>query len=325
MVTLLTKDEVSEQLDMGTAIDVVEEAFRDQQHSIVPDRMQLKQSDPDGEMFVLSGVVSSIDVFGHKTVSVYPDNDERGLPRTLGAISLYDNDTGALTAVMDGTHITNYRTGAIGAVAARHLAPADVETIGIVGASTVGRHQALALDTELAPKTIRMYSRSAMKHEAVRELQDRVTADVVAAESAAAACADAGIIVAATTSPTPVFPTEAVREDALVVGVGSNDPSMRELPGGVMERAEYVYVDDYDRCLTVGDIADAIDEGRLTKEAVVPIGELLTAPSPPDQTGGVAVVKSVGSILLDIHVGSSVLERAEREGLGQMVDLQGLE
>lgn len=325
MVRFLTKDEVEATLDMSAAIDAVEDAFRLQKDAIVPNRVQIKQDDPEGDVFVMPGVVGASDTLGLKTVTIYPGNDERDVPRSLGTVLLHDNETGVLESVMDGTHITNYRTGAIGAVAARHLAPDGASVAAIFGASTQGRHQALALDTELDLDTIRIYSRSETKHEAVDALSDRVDADLVAADSPVAACETADVVVAATSSPEPVFPAEAVREGALVVGIGSNDSSMRELPGGVMERTERVYVDDYDLCLTVGDIADAIEEGRLTDDDVVRFGELLAEDPPyraPDET---TVVKSVGSIVLDVHVGERVLERAAEAGAGRTIDLQGVE
>lgn len=323
MVRIVDKQGVEQMLDMELTIDAVEQAFHYQSEAIVPERIQIKQDDPNGEVFVMPGVIESSETLGLKTVTIYPDNDEYGVPRSLGTLLLHDNETGLLDSILDGTHITNYRTGAIGAVGARYLSPDDTSVAGIIGSSTQGRHQILALDTELDLETIRVYSRSDMRYETVEMLSDRVSADLVAVDSAAEACRDAAIVVAATAATEPVFPSDAVRDDALVVGIGANDPDMRELPGEIVGRAEQVYVDDYDLCITVGDIADAISEDRLTEDDVIPFGSLLGQEPPyrsPDET---VILKSVGSIVFDIHVGSQILKRAEKEDVGVQIDLQG--
>ena len=320
MTRVLSKAQVGRFIEMETTIDAVEDAFRLHGDELVPERIQLKQ--PHGETFVMPGVLGHTETMGVKVVTIYPGNDAHGIARSLGTILLHDNDTGELTAVMDGTHITNYRTGAIGAVAARHLAPSNSTTVGIIGSSTQARYQALALDTELDLETIRFYSRSAQNEAAVEALQSETEATLQAASSAAAACDRADIIVTATDSPTPVFPATAAQNAVLVIGVGSNDSSMREIPGEIIERGGRVYVDNYDQCLPVGDIADAIDEGRLSTADIVPFGTLLAddSPSSPSET---VVVKSVGSIVFDIQTATRLLETASDADVGSDIDLQG--
>ena len=110
------------------------------------------------------------------------------------------------------------------------------------------------------------------------------------------------------------------------MSLGSNDPSMREIPGETMGRADAVFVDDYDLCLRVGDVADAIEEGHLTEDAVLTMTELVTSGEfGPAEGDAVSVVKSVGSFALDIPVSERVLERAVADGRGSTFDLQGVE
>ncbi len=79
------------------------------------------------------------DVAGVKVVSVYNDNPKKyGLPTTIGTIILYDPETGVPKAIMDGTLITDYRTGAVSGVNAKHLARKDSRSLAIVGAGVQG-------------------------------------------------------------------------------------------------------------------------------------------------------------------------------------------
>lgn len=151
--------------------------------------------------------------------------------------------------------------GAIGAIGVRYLAPEDSTSVAVFGSGTQGHYQALALAAELDPERITFYSRSGKKHDAVRVVEDAVTATVTAAETATDACQGADIVVA-TNASTPVYDDADLKPGALVIGVGSNNPERREIPGKTMVRAEHVYVDDYTLCMQVGDVADAMAEGR---------------------------------------------------------------
>ena len=79
------------------------------------------------------------DVAGVKVVSVYNDNPKKyGLPTTIGTIILYDPETGMPKAIMDGTLITDLRTGAVSGINAKYLARKDSESLCIVGAGVQG-------------------------------------------------------------------------------------------------------------------------------------------------------------------------------------------
>ncbi len=319
---LIPMETVDEVLTIAETIEAVDDAFRQWEGSLVPERIQMRAD--NGELFIMAGEIATSGQLGLKTVTLFPDNDEHGVPRTLASMMAFDPETGAVDVTLDATHITNYRTGAIGAVASRYLAPPDPDTVAIFGSSTQGRYQARALDEELDLEAIRIYSRSEMKHDAVEDLSPELDARVVAADTPADACADADVVVAATTSPVPVFDADDVKEGALIVGVGSNAPDMREIPGEAMRSAEEVYTDDHDLCMQTGDIADAIEEGYLSESKVSRFADRVTATDPHrTDPNGTYVVKSVGSILLDIQVADMVIDRARERGMGTTFDLQG--
>jgi len=322
MVLILTQSDVGEILTMEATIDAVEAAMFEQGDGLVPERIQLKGHE-NGEVFVMPGAVDSAADIGVKVVTIFPGNDQRSLPRTLATMSIYDGRTGRLDTLLDGTHITNYRTGAIGAVAARYLAQPEPETVGIFGSSTQARYQARALATELDFDEIRLYSRSELKHDAVGALKPELDCHIEAVDSPSACCEGADIVATATTAHQPVFDDGDIEDGTLVISVGSNDESMREVPGETMARAAGVYVDNYSGCLTTGDIAGAIKEGEITEANVTPVHEFLSR-SPPYRTDPTAVyvVKSVGTIVYDIGVSQTVLDSAAAAGMGQEIPLQ---
>ncbi|MDI6655598.1 MAG: ornithine cyclodeaminase family protein, partial [Candidatus Hydrothermarchaeota archaeon] len=115
----LSGSEVSKVLEIGEVIKVVEEAFR--QHGLkkvqMPPKVYLSFS--NGDLRTMPAYIESLGIAGVKIVTAHPENPKKGLPTVMGIIVLNDPETGAPIAVMDGTHLTDVRTGAAGAVAVK--------------------------------------------------------------------------------------------------------------------------------------------------------------------------------------------------------------
>ncbi|MBM2832420.1 MAG: arcB, partial [Dehalococcoidia bacterium] len=116
---LLNKNTVKELLDMSEVIEAVEQAFRDwaEGRGRMPPKsyVLLEKGDFRAMPAALPGIV------GIKWVNVHPQNPSRGLPTVMATLVINDPDTGYPLAIMDGTDITAYRTGATAAVASRFL------------------------------------------------------------------------------------------------------------------------------------------------------------------------------------------------------------
>ncbi len=130
MSLVLTDVEVMQVLDMDLALAAAREAFRayGEGRANMPPKAYLTLALGDframyGEIFLPEGHVC-----GLKWVNVHPGNPLRGLPTVMAKVVLNDPDTGLEWTDMDGTFITNYRTGAAGGVAAEVLSRPDAAT-----------------------------------------------------------------------------------------------------------------------------------------------------------------------------------------------------
>ena len=86
-------------------------------------------------------------IAGVKSVNVHPDNPEKyNLPTVMAVIELIDPDNGYPLAIMDGTSITNMRTGAAAGLATKHLARENSESFGFVGLGVQALLSFLALN-----------------------------------------------------------------------------------------------------------------------------------------------------------------------------------
>jgi len=120
----LNRKEVESLLDMKGTLKVVEEAFR--QHGLkkvqMPSKLYLYFKKHNGDLRTMPAYLEEPDITGVKIVNVHPDNPKKGLPTVMALVILNSTETGAPVAIMDGTYLTDMRTGAAGGVAVKYLA-----------------------------------------------------------------------------------------------------------------------------------------------------------------------------------------------------------
>ncbi|WNV77202.1 ornithine cyclodeaminase family protein [Geodermatophilus sp. DSM 44513] len=235
---------------------------------------------------------------GVKVATVAPGNPARGLPRIQAAYLLFDRGTLALRAVLDGTALTALRTPAVSVAAVLARLPERPLRVAVVGAGpqATGHVATLAAVRPLARAT-----------HLVRD-PSRTPLDAVRLGSAPAddALRTADVVVCATSARTPLFDSTLLRDDAVVVAVGSHEPDARELDAALLGRASVVVEDVATALREAGDVVLAIAEGALTGDDLVPVRDVVTGAValPTDRP---VVVKSVGMSWEDLVVAEAVL------------------
>jgi ornithine cyclodeaminase/alanine dehydrogenase-like protein (mu-crystallin family) len=235
---------------------------------------------------------------GVKVVTVAPGNPDRGLPRIQAAYLLFDHATLSLRAVLDGTALTTLRTPAVSVAAVLDLLPERPVRVAVVGSGpqATGHVATLAAVRDLAEVTY-----------LVRD-PTRTPLDAVAlgSSSAEAALRSADVVVCATSASTPVFDSSLLRDDAVVIAVGSHTPDARELDTALMARSTVV-VEDVQAALRE---AGAVAEGALAVSDLVPMRDALTGGAVVRRDRPV-VFKSVGMSWQDLVVATAVVELGE--------------
>jgi ornithine cyclodeaminase len=114
-------------------------------------------------------------------------------------------------------------------------------------------------------------------------------------------------VVCATSARAPLFDPALLRDDVVVVAVGSHEPDARELDAALLGRATVVVEDVATALREAGDVVLAIAEGTLTAADLVPVRDVVTgAVSPPPDRP--LVFKSVGMSWQDLAVAEAVAE-----------------
>ncbi|MFA7565966.1 MAG: ornithine cyclodeaminase family protein, partial [Alkalispirochaeta sp.] len=147
-------------LDLDAVADV-ERGFAelDAGNAEVPPIMMIPVHHLDAEVDIKSAYIKGLPYLAVKVASGFCKNPEKGLPSQSGQMLVIDAETGFLKAVLlDNGYLTQVRTGAAGAVAARYLAPQNADQVGVIGAGVQARFQMRALALIRPVKTIRMFS-----------------------------------------------------------------------------------------------------------------------------------------------------------------------
>ena len=237
---------------------------------------------------------------GVKVVSVAPDNPARGLPRIQAAYLLFDQQTLTLRAVLDGTALTTLRTPAVSVAAVMDRLPHRPLRVAVVGAGpqATGHARTLAAVRPVEHTTYLVRDPSRTRLEAV----------ALGSPQAGEALHTADVVVFATSARSPVLDSGLLRDDVVVVAVGSHEPDARELDAALLGRATVVVEDVATALREAGDVVLAIAEGALTARDLVPMREVLSGAVavPTDRP---LVFKSVGMAWQDLVVAAAVLER----------------
>ena len=307
----LTEADVRAAIDMRQAIAAMREAFGQVSAGMarVPVRLRLEAAS-GVTLFMPAFLERSRDV-GAKIVSFYPDNPARGLPAISAMILVFDNETGFPRALMDAGYLTALRTGAASGLATELLARPDASVLTIFGAGAQAPLQIEAVRTVRPITEVRIVSRRRATAERLAAEVEGV--DVKVLEDRRKAVSGADVIVAATTSTTPVFDGRDLEPGTHVNGVGSYTPEMQEVDATTVTRATIV-VDSREAALVeAGDLIIPIREGLLRREQVdTELGEIVNGTKPGRTSDAqITFFKSVGIAAQDVAVARAVLQAAD--------------
>jgi ornithine cyclodeaminase/alanine dehydrogenase-like protein (mu-crystallin family) len=315
-IRVLTATDVRAALSMTAAIDAVTLAYAQLSAGKATMPLRSRFHTEKGVTLLMPAHLHDSGDFAVKIVSVYGDNPKLGLPTVAATVLVLDPQTGMPLALMEGDSLTALRTGAAGGVAARYLARTDAKTVALFGAGVQARAQ---LQAVMAVRIIERVWIVDPFQAAARRLADDISGwpeapAVLLADSARAALAQADIVLAATTTTTPLFDGNDLQPGTHVTGVGSFTPQMQEIDATTIRRARVV-VDQ--RAAAMAEAGDIII-GQAVIDAE--IGEIINGDQPGRQNDTeITFFKSVGLAVQDAVTAAAVLKAAEKKKLGTVI------
>jgi ornithine cyclodeaminase/alanine dehydrogenase-like protein (mu-crystallin family) len=262
------------------ALEAVEVAFAAlaEGRVVQPPPMGMEVAEALGEVHVKGAYLRGEPTFAVKVASGFYRNAERGLPTGSGLVLVFDATTGFPLALLgDNGYLTELRTGAAGALAARLLAPDHSLKVGVIGAGSQARYQLRAISRVRALGGVRVWSPVQQELRVYEEeMAPLLGVSVEGAASPREAVEDADLVVTVTPSRAPLIEGGWLKEGVTVLAVGADGPDKQELSTGIMEEAGKVVVDSRDQCLRLGETHHAVEAGVLAADEIhAELGEVL--------------------------------------------------
>lgn len=235
-------------------------------------------------------------------------------------ISLFDQTTMGLTALIDGNRITGIRTAATAAVAVDTAAPRRPLRVAVIGSGFEARGLLLALASVRELTGVQVFSPTPTSRERfAADMRSQASLDVAPTASAQDAVQGADVVLCAARSrdESPVLQGEWLEPGMTVVSIGSTLPEQREVDEQVLARAHLIVADMVDEVAhDTGDMLAASRARVDVSSKLVSLGDFVAGKAVRQQATDIVVYKSVGSALQDVITAEMLLARAREQGVG---------
>lgn len=310
---ILRRPEIERALHSVDVIAAMEAAFTaySEGRAVVPPVGELLFEEPPGDAHIKYGYMTGDDAFVIKVATGFYDNPSKGLPPNAGLMLVFDATNGLLRAVLlDEGHLTNVRTAAAGAVAAKHLMPAKVEAIGVLGGGLQARMQAEMLKAVTPVRDAVVWARRRPAAEACARDLAAMGFQVTCAGRAADVAAQANLIVTTTASQEPLLKVDDVRPGSHITAMGSDTDAKQELDAELVARADRVVGDSLSQCQERGEIHQAAKLGLIDMASVIELGALISGGAQGRcRENDITIADLTGVAVQDIAIAKAVLAR----------------
>jgi ornithine cyclodeaminase len=325
-VTILMEKELRKLVPLDIdAVSVVEEAFRALAGGavVMPPILRLDIKEANGEVDVKTAYVPGLESFAIKISPGFFDNPKLGLPSVNGLMMLLSAKTGLLeAALLDNGYLTDVRTAAAGAVAAKHLSRENAETAAIFGAGVRARLQLEALTLVRPIRRARIWARDVAKAEAAAaDLEKRLGIEIEATADPGKAVAGADIVVTTTPATSPILKADWISAGQHVTAMGSDAEHKNEIDPRLVGKADRYVADRLSQTRILGELHHAIAAGLADAQADFPELGSVIAGKVHGRTGegDITFADLTGTGVQDTAIATLARRRAVEIGAGQIL------
>lgn len=340
-IKILSRADTERLLNVPEVIATVEDVYRQkaQDRTAVWPLVAYEFEPGVSDMDIKSGWLKGSGIFGLKLVSFFGTNAEKQLPPLVGTVMVMDDKTGAPLGFLDGGYITGIRTGAAGAIGVKYLANPDAKQMLVIGAGTVAAFE-IAATLTVRPEIERIYVYDGLSYAGAQkfaaampkrlteefalaaDVASKVKIQAVDAQALADVTRDSQIIITVTPSKSPIIKREWVSPGTHFSCIGADMEGKEEIDPQIAGMAR-VFTDDTPQCINVGEIEIPVKKGLLRPEDIAgEIGQVLAGQVEGRQTREqITLFDATGTALLDLATAQLALDKAEKLGCGQTVEL----
>lgn len=291
----------------------------------IPLRTVIQAPAHNGNFLFMPAYSSELENAALKIVCIFPNNIDRGIPTAPAQVFLIDGTNGFVNAVLDGTYVTQLRTGAASGAALDTLARKDAQNGALIGTGGQAASQLEAMLAVRSLKQVKVYDLNAQRtQEFVEKMQKELSAyntEILAAKTPDDAVEDADILITVTPSSRPVFNGTKVKAGCTLSCVGSYQPHMQELDPRIFSRVSKIYFDSKDAVLAEsGDIIIPLKEGLISeKNFTGEIGDAIAGKIPKRENDEeIILFETVGIAIQDLVTAKQIVDKAREANIGTL-------
>lgn len=306
---------------MPETISIIEKAFQKKTDGeiLLPDKISVVFDEAtQNRINCMPGALLKDKLYGVKWVAVFPENPKEGYRNVTGTMILSELEHGHTLSVMDAGYLTEIRTAAIGATAAKYLSREDSETIGFIGAGQQARRH-LDMVKIVRPNLKKCYVSSLADGSTDRFIEEEkeVHPDmefINCQDDYQSAVVDADIIVTAISGQEPILKAKWIKQGAFYIHVAGWEDEY-----AVPKKAAKIVCDDWE-CIKhrTQTISRMYKEGLLNDDEIYGnLDEIVTRKKTGRENNEEFIYFcSVGLAFIDVSFGKYIYEKAIEKKLG---------
>jgi ectoine utilization protein EutC len=304
------------------AVTVVERAFRllATGKVIMPPVLSMEIPEEHGEVDVKTAYIPGLEGFAIKVSPGFFNNPKIGLPSLNGLMIVFSARTGLVEALLlDNGYLTDLRTAAAGAVAARHLAPSVVETAGVLGAGVQARLQIEAAHLVCAFKHVLVWARDAGKAQACAEDITRRIGIPASAAAAEEVVRESQLVITATPAREPIVRARWLHPGLHITAMGSDQAGKNEIEAQAIGRADLYVCDRVSQAERLGELRAARAGGFLNGMVPPELGEIIAGRRGRTSDAEITICDLTGTGAQDTAIATHAMKTARAAGAGIVI------
>lgn len=322
---LLNKEDIVKVFSMQDAVESVKEAFLlySQGKTENPLRTKIPAEKYGGNLLFMPTYAEETGYASLKIINIYPQNISKDRPTSFAQVVLIDAGSGEILSILDGTYVTQLRTGAASGVCFDVLGRQDARIGALIGTGGQAETQLAAMVSVRDLDVVRVHDISKERTTAfVKEMNEKLAdyeTKIVAADSADEAVEDADLLITVTPSKEPVFDASKCKKGITISCVGAYQPDMQEMDPAILPRASKIFLDSKSAVLEEsGDILKPLSEGIIKEQDITgEIGDVLAGKRKGRESDDeIIVFETVGIGMQDLITAKAIYEKAVAEDVG---------
>ncbi|MBP1849500.1 cyclodeaminase [Rhizobium halophytocola] len=279
-IMMLTEADLRKSVGLSSeVVDVVERAFAELASGkvVMPPILSMAIPEANGEVDVKTAYIPGFDGFAIKVSPGFFDNPKLGLPSLNGLMILFSAKTGLVEALfLDNGYLTDIRTAAAGAVAARHLAPKDVRTAGVMGTGVQARLQIEAAHLVRPFEKVLVWGRDADKAAAcAADIAAKLGIEASVESEPARLVAESQLVITTTPAREPVLKADWLHAGLHITAMGSDQGEKNEIDPRALAEADAYICDRVSQCEKLGELRSAIAQGLWDRDMPAELGAVI--------------------------------------------------